>query len=299
MKYPIKKAVFPVAGMGTRFLPATKANPKEMLPIVDKPLIQYAVEEAVAAGITEMIFVTSYSKRAIEDHFDSNFELETKLLQRAKDDVLQIVKNILPSGVKCSYVRQHEALGLGHAVLCARHIVGDEPFAVVLADDLIDGNSSSCLEQMVESYKKNPTSLIAVQQVALAEVYKYGVVDVQGKIDKLARIYNIVEKPQPEQAPSNYAAIGRYILTPEIFDCLEKINPGSGGEIQLTDAIAMLLNYEAVHAFQFKGTRYDCGSKLGYMQANIVYGLKHPEIKDDFRQFLRAMQLAELVETDE
>jgi len=296
MKYPIKKAVFPVAGMGTRFLPATKANPKEMLPIVDKPLIQYAVEEAVAAGITEMIFVTSYGKRAIEDHFDSNFELETKLSQRGKYDVLEIVKNILPKGISCSYVRQHEALGLGHAVLCARHIVGNEPFAVVLADDLIDGNSSTCLEQMVATFQTNPTSTIAVQQVTMSEVHKYGIVDIKDNTHKLSRIFNIVEKPNAEQAPSNLAAIGRYILTPEIFNCLEQIKPGSGGEIQLTDAIAMLLASKPVHAFQFDGTRYDCGSKLEYMQANIVYALKHPEIKVALREFLTQLQVEELAE---
>ncbi|MDF2867381.1 MAG: gtaB [Gammaproteobacteria bacterium] len=296
MKYPIKKAVFPVAGMGTRFLPATKANPKEMLPIVDKPLIQYAVEEAVAAGITEMIFVTSYGKRAIEDHFDSNFELETKLSQRGKYDVLEIVKNILPKGISCSYVRQHEALGLGHAVLCARHIVGNEPFAVVLADDLIDGNSSTCLEQMVATFQTNPTSTIAVQQVTMSEVHKYGIVDIKDNTHKLSRIFNIVEKPNAEQAPSNLAAIGRYILTPEIFNCLEQIKPGSGGEIQLTDAIAMLLASKPVHAFQFDGTRYDCGSKLEYMQANIVYALKHPEIKVALREFLAQLQVEELAE---
>jgi UTP--glucose-1-phosphate uridylyltransferase len=292
----IKKAVFPVAGMGTRFLPATKANPKEMLPIVDKPLIQYAVEEAVAAGITEMVFVTSYSKRAIEDHFDSNFELETKLAQRGKYDILEIVKNILPKGISCSYVRQHEALGLGHAVLCARHIIGNEAFAVVLADDLIDGNSSTCLEQMVGSFQSHPHSTIAVQEVAMSEVHKYGIVDIKGKSEKLSFIANIVEKPKAEQAPSNLAAIGRYILTPQIFNCLEQINPGSGGEIQLTDAIAMLLTTEPVQAFQFDGTRYDCGSKLEYMQANIVYALKHPEIKSALRQFLQQMQLDDLVE---
>ncbi len=293
MQYPIKKAVFPVAGMGTRFLPATKANPKEMLPIVDKPLIQYAVEEAVAAGITEMIFVTSYGKRAIEDHFDSNFELETKLYQRGKHDVLEIVKNILPKGISCSYVRQHEALGLGHAVLCARHIVGNEPFAVVLADDLIDGNSSTCLEQMVMTFQTNPSSTIAVQQVTMSEVHKYGVVDIKNNRHRLSQIFNIVEKPTAAQAPSNLAAIGRYILTPQIFNCLEQIKPGSGGEIQLTDAIAMLLAFEPVHAFQFDGIRYDCGSKLEYMQANIAYALKHPEIKTAFREFLAELKLAE------
>ena len=293
MQYPIKKAVFPVAGMGTRFLPATKANPKEMLPIVDKPLIQYAVEEAVAAGITEMIFVTSYGKRAIEDHFDSNFELETKLSQRGKHDVLEIVKNILPKGINCSYVRQHEALGLGHAVLCARHIVGNEPFAVVLADDLIDSNSSTCLEQMMKTFQSNPSTTIAVQQVTMSEVHKYGIVDIKNHRHRLSQLVNIVEKPRAEQAPSNLAAIGRYILTPQIFNCLEQIKPGSGGEIQLTDAIAMLLNFEPVHAFQFDGIRYDCGSKLEYMQANIAYALKHPEIKTAFREFLVELKLAE------
>lgn len=293
MKQPIKKAIFPVAGMGTRFLPATKANPKEMLPIVDKPLIQYAVEEAIAAGITEMIFVTSYSKRAIEDHFDSNFELETKLAERGKHDVLEIVKNILPKGVYCSYVRQHEALGLGHAVLCARHIVGNEPFAVILADDLIDSNNTPCLAQMIKAFRGQPSSIIAVQPVAMSEVHKYGVVDINNATAKLCKIHNIVEKPKANEAPSNLAAIGRYILTPQIFDYLESIAPGNGGEIQLTDAIASMQADDAVYAFRFDGTRYDCGSKLEYMQANIVYALKHPEISGALRQFLQQLQLQE------
>jgi UTP--glucose-1-phosphate uridylyltransferase len=285
MSSTIKKAVFPVAGMGTRFLPATKANPKEMLPIVDKPLIQYAVEEAVAAGISEMIFVTSYGKRAIEDHFDSNFELETKLAQYGKMEMLEVVKNILPKGISCSYVRQHEALGLGHAVLCARHIIGNEPFAVILADDLIDNDKTTCLEQMVEMFKQEPNSIIAVQQVAKTEVHKYGIVALEQNA-KLAKINCIVEKPSMQNAPSNLAAIGRYVLTPQIFTYLANMKPGKGGEIQLTDAIAELLQHEKVCAFQFDGIRYDCGSKLGYMQASIVYALKHPEIKEAMGQFL-------------
>lgn len=298
MKHLIKKAVFPVAGMGTRFLPATKANPKEMLPIVDKPLIQYAAEEAIAAGITEMIFVTSYSKRAIEDHFDSNFELETKLAQQGKNEFLEIVKNILPKGITCSYVRQHEALGLGHAVLCARHIVGNEPFAVILADDLIHSNHSTCLEQMVSIFKQQPNSIIAIQQVNKDEVHKYGVIEVDGKLDKLLRVKNIIEKPRPMDAPSNLAAIGRYILMPSIFDYLTQIKPGSGGEIQLTDAIAKQLTFETVSALQFDGTRYDCGSKLGYMQANVMYALQHTEINQAFRQFLANIAWTDVVNNE-
>ncbi len=288
MQSIVKKAVFPVAGMGTRFLPATKANPKEMLPIVDKPLIQYAVEEAIAAGITELIFVTSYGKRAIEDHFDSNFELEAKLAQADKLEMLNIVKNILPKGISCSYVRQPEALGLGHAVLCARHIVGEEPFAVVLADDLIDGNHATCLEQMVQMFSQQASSIIAVQAVLESEVHKYGIVALEQE-QHFARIKQIVEKPTAQDAPSRLAAIGRYILTPQVFAYLAKMKPGKGGEIQLTDAIAELLSHEKVFALQFDGTRYDCGSKLGYMQASIVYALKHPEIKQAIRQFITSI----------
>ncbi|HTM64115.1 MAG TPA: UTP--glucose-1-phosphate uridylyltransferase GalU [Gammaproteobacteria bacterium] len=285
----ITKAIFPVAGLGTRFLPATKANPKEMLPIVDKPLIQYAVEEAIAAGITELIFVTSSSKRAIEDHFDSNFELEATLAQRGKDELLEIVRGILPDGVSCAYVRQKYQQGLGHAVLCARQLVVNEPFAVLLADDLIDGGAVPCLTQMVDQFEKTGSSIIAVQKIHPSETVKYGIVDVPSTSDQLSAIRGIVEKPAPQNAPSNLGVVGRYILTPRIFSLLEKTNVGSGGEIQLTDAIAKLVNEEPVRAYQFKGKRYDCGSKLGYLEATIAYALKHPELAEDFRRSLEAV----------
>jgi UTP--glucose-1-phosphate uridylyltransferase len=285
----VTKAVFPVAGLGTRFLPATKANPKEMLPIVDKPLIQYAVEEAVAAGITELIFVTSSSKRAIEDHFDSNFELESNLEERGKFDLLNIVRDILPEGVTCVYVRQTSPRGLGHAVLCAKRIVMNEPFAVLLADDLIDGGGTSCLQQMVKLYDQSQNSVIAVEKIAPSETKKYGVVDVASSLPLIADIQAIVEKPHPDDAPSNLGVVGRYILTPRIFDLLEDTTEGSGGEIQLTDAIAKLLKEQTVQSLQFKGKRYDCGSKLGYLEATIAYALKHPELAKDFRKSLQGL----------
>lgn len=282
----IKKAVFPVAGMGTRFLPATKANPKEMMPVVDKPLIQYAVEEAISAGITEMIFVTSSSKRAIEDHFDSNFELETKLEEQGKQELLDIVRNILPEGISCVYVRQPEALGLGHAVLCAKNIVGNEPFAILLADDLIDAEPKSCLKQMKEAFIEAQASIIAVETIEPEDSDKYGVVAIDKHFHKLGKITHIVEKPKPEVAPSSLAVVGRYILTPGIFAELEKVKPGSNGEIQLTDAISSLLEHESIHALQFSGKRYDCGNKLGYLQAIVTYGLKHPEVAKSFKEYL-------------
>ncbi len=286
----VTKAIFPVAGLGTRFLPATKANPKEMLPIVDKPLIQYAVEEAIAAGITELIFVTSSSKRAIEDHFDSNFELESNLIERGKLDLLEIVRDILPAGVSCAYIRQQSPRGLGHAVLCARQLIGDEPFAVLLADDLIDGaDGGSCLQQMVAAYAMCGGSLLAVQSIARSESAKYGIIapTPASAQQTLLSLSGIVEKPQPAAAPSTLAVVGRYILAPRIFDFLAATAVGSGGEIQLTDAIAALLQREPVHALRFTGKRYDCGSKLGYLQATLVYAMKHPEVADDFREYLQ------------
>ena len=287
MATKIKTAVFPVAGMGTRFLPATKATPKEMLAIVDKPLIQYAVEEAVAAGITELVFVTSSSKRAIEDHFDHNFELETTLAKRGKDELLSIVRDVLPKGVQCVYVRQPEALGLGHAVLCAKHVVGDNPFAVILADDLIDDGDRGCLAQMTELYQDYQCSMLGVEKIPPEDTEKYGVVKIDPNADIQGKISEIVEKPHPADAPSNLAVVGRYILSPRIFDLLEKTGEGAGGEIQLTDAIATLLKYEHVMSLEFEGTRYDCGNKLGYLTATIEYALKHPELKDDFLGYLR------------
>ena len=282
----ISKAVFPVAGLGTRFLPATKASPKEMLPIVDKPLIQYAVEEAVEAGITDMVFVTGRSKRAIEDHFDKAYELETELEMRGRTKMLELLRSMLPKHVNCIYIRQAEALGLGHAVLCAKPIVGEEPFAVILADDLIDAAPGS-LAQMAAVYQQHGTSVIATEQVAPAETSSYGIVDARQTVAPgLLQIQGIVEKPEPDVAPSNMAVVGRYILSPTIFDCLEQVKPGKGGEIQLTDGIAALLTREQVLAYQYQGKRYDCGSKLGYMQANVEFALRHPEIGETFSHWL-------------
>jgi UTP--glucose-1-phosphate uridylyltransferase len=274
--------------MGTRFLPATKANPKEMLAVVDKPLIQYAVEEAIAAGVTELVFVTSSSKRAIEDHFDRNFELETTLAKRGKDELLSIVRDVLPNGVHCVYIRQPEALGLGHAVLCAKNVVGNNPFAVILADDLIDDGERGCLAQMAELYQDYQCSMLGVERIPPEDTDKYGVVKVDPKTDRVGKILEIVEKPHPDDAPSNLAVVGRYILTPRIFDLLEKTGEGAGGEIQLTDAIASLLKYEHVMALEFEGDRYDCGSKLGYLIATVEFALKRPEFKDDFLNYLRS-----------
>jgi len=282
----VSTAVFPVAGLGSRFLPATKANPKEMLPIVDKPLIQYAVEEAVKAGITHMIFITSSSKRAIEDHFDNNFELEARLKEQNKTQLLDIVKDISPKGVKFSYVRQHQALGLGHAISCAEHVVGDNPFAVLLADDLIDDTTAPCLEAMVESYHQDSNSVIAVQQVPKEEVYKYGVVDTVDNNAHFASIKDMIEKPLPQEAPSNLVAIGRYIFEPAIFQYLAKTSFDQRGEIQLTDAIKAMLKTRTVNAYQYQGVRYDCGSKLGYLKASIELGLKHPEVGAQLKEYL-------------
>lgn len=288
MSQSIKTAVFPVAGLGTRFLPATKANPKEMLPVVDKPLIQYAVDEAIAAGVTELIFVTSSSKRAIEDHFDRNFELETVLKDRNKDDLLSIVHNVLPEGVHCVYIRQTEALGLGHAVLCAKNVVGNKPFAVILADDLIDDGDRGCLAQMAEHFAEHQCSMLGVERVPEEETEKYGIVNTEPVGDNISKVSAIVEKPSPDVAPSNMAVVGRYILTPRIFDLLEKTERGAGGEIQLTDAISTLLKYEHVIAHEFEGARYDCGSKLGYLTATVEYALKHPEVKEEFLSYLKS-----------
>ena len=287
MPSSIKKVVFPVAGMGTRFLPATKANPKEMLPIVDKPLIQYAVEEAIEAGCTELVFITGRNKRSIEDHFDKAYELENELAIRNKEKLLNIVQNILPSNVSCIYIRQTVALGLGHAVLCAKPAVGNEPFAVILADDLIDAPKGA-LRQMIEVYEQTGVSVLGVEEVEKSQTKSYGIV-ATGELDGRQRIENIVEKPHPEEAPSNLAVVGRYILTPRIFDFLATIQRGAGGEIQLTDAIARLLQYETVIAYPFVGKRYDCGSKLGYVQATVDLGLKHPEIGDALAQYLRTL----------
>jgi len=285
----ITKAVFPVAGLGTRFLPATKASPKEMLPVVDKPLIQYAVEEAVAAGITELVFITGRSKRAIEDHFDKAFEVESELTSRGKHAMLAMVRDVVPSHVKCIYVRQQEALGLGHAVLCAQPVVGDQPFAVMLADDLIDAKPP-VMKQMVDVYRRERCSLLGVQQIARAETRQYGIVKPGRREGNLHPVLAIVEKPVAAKAPSLLGVVGRYILSPRIFHHLQTIKPGAGGEIQLTDGIAALLREERVLAHQFAGVRYDCGSKLGYLKANVAYGLKHPEVAREFARHLSTLR---------
>ncbi|MBA3032238.1 MAG: UTP--glucose-1-phosphate uridylyltransferase GalU [Gammaproteobacteria bacterium] len=284
----VTKAVFPVAGMGTRFLPATKASPKEMLPIVDKPLIQYAVEEAVAAGITDMIFVTGRSKRAIEDHFDKAYELENELERRGKTELLEFVQNLLPRNINCIYMRQAEALGLGHAVLCAEPVVGDEPFAVLLADDLLD-NGTPVIKQMVDAYDYYRCSVLGVQDVPRADTASYGIVAAQPLAGRVERINAMVEKPQPDVAPSTLAVVGRYVLTPRIFHHLKNVRAGAGGEIQLTDAISSLLSEQQVLAYRYEGVRYDCGSKLGYLQATVEYALRHPEVGVEFAAYLRTL----------
>lgn len=287
----VTKAVFPVAGLGTRFLPATKASPKEMLPIVDKPLIQYAAEEAIAAGATELIFITGRNKRSIPDHFDKSYELEAELEGRGKEQMLDEIRNILPKGVTCIYIRQSEALGLGHAVLCAKPVVGDEPFAVILADDLIDG-SPTVMKQMVDAYNQYSSSILGVEDVQPSETASYGIVDAEEISSDTLQLRGIVEKPHPKDAPSNLAVVGRYILTPRIFDCLENVQPGKGGEIQLTDGIAALMEHEKVMAYRFKGKRYDCGSKLGYVKANVEYAMRHAEIGAEFLEYLRTIKIA-------
>ena len=284
----VTKAVFPVAGMGSRFLPATKASPKEMLPIVDKPLIQHAVEEAMSAGITEMIFITGRGKRAIEDHFDKAYEMEAELAARGKWELLELVRGIIPKHVNCVYIRQVDTLGLGHAVMCAASVIGNHPFAVILADDLIDATPTAT-QQMVDIFEYRHCSIVGVQTVPLAESSSYGMVKSTPVGEGLHEIEGIVEKPKPEEAPSNLGVVGRYILTPQIFHHLHTIKPGAGGEIQLTDAIAALLQEEPILAYAFQGTRYDCGSKLGYVQATIEYGLRHPEVRDGLRQYVKSV----------
>lgn len=287
MSKKITKAVFPVAGLGTRFLPATKASPKEMLPIVDKPLIQYAVEEAVAAGIDTMVFITGRSKNAITDHFDKAYELEKELEAKGKTDMLKLIRDIVPPHVSCIFIRQAEALGLGHAVYCARPVVGDEPFAVILADDMIEDTGRGCMAQMVNLYEQTHSSILGVERINPADTASYGIVKIGDVADKSAPVEFIVEKPKPEDAPSNLAVVGRYILTPAIFDKIKKTGRGAGGEIQLTDAIADLLKDEQVLAYEFEGHRYDCGSKLGFLIATVEQALLHTELKDDFLAYLK------------
>jgi UTP--glucose-1-phosphate uridylyltransferase len=282
----IRKAVFPVAGLGTRFLPATKSSPKEMLPIVDKPLIQYAAEEAVAAGIDVLIFIIGRNKNSIADHFDKSYELEIELEESGNQKMLDIVRNILPPHVDCIYIRQAEALGLGHAVLCAKSVVGDEPFAVLLADDLIDSDEQTCLAQMVDIYNQQHSSILGVEQVPHETVNRYGIVASEPIAERLRKVSAIVEKPAIDEAPSNLAVVGRYILTPRIFGLLEKTRRGVGNEIQLTDAIAKLIDEEPVFAYDFHGRRFDCGSKLGYLKATVEYALQHPELRSEFSAYL-------------
>ena len=285
----ITKAVFPVAGMGSRFLPATKASPKEMMPVVDKPLIQYAVEEAVAAGITDMVFITGHNKRAIEDHFDKAYELEAELAMRGKEALLRVVREVIPAHVNCIYIRQTEPLGLGHAVLCAQPVVQNEPFAVILADDLIDGDIP-VVKQMVDVFERHQCSVLGVQNVPREQTRQYGIVSSTALETNLESVSGIVEKPRPEDAPSTLAVVGRYVLTPRIFHHLENVQAGAGGEIQLTDGIAALMREEKMLAYRFNGTRYDCGAKLGYLKAMVALGLKHPEVRDEFAAYLQSLK---------
>jgi UTP--glucose-1-phosphate uridylyltransferase len=289
VKRKVHMAVFPVAGLGTRFLPATKASPKEMLPIVDKPLIQYAVEEAVAAGVNTLVFIIGRTKNAIADHFDKAYELEAELEARGKKDLLQVVQGIVPHHVHCVYIRQAEALGLGHAVLCAKPVVGEQPFAVLLADDLIENGQDGALKQMADHFDKYQCSILGVERIPESETQKYGVIKPLSFAQRLSNLDGIVEKPKPQDAPSNLAVVGRYILTPRIFDLLERTPRGAGNEIQLTDGIAALLQEEQVLAYEFEGRRYDCGSKLGYLKATIEYGLRHEELGEAFRTYLQSL----------
>jgi UTP--glucose-1-phosphate uridylyltransferase len=287
----VRKAVFPVAGLGTRFLPATKASPKEMLPVVDKPLIQYAAEEAVSGGAKHLVFITGRHKRSIEDHFDKAYELEAELEGAGKAKLLDAVRNVLPRDVDCIFLRQPEALGLGHAVLCAKPVVGNEPFAIILADDLIRNDEQGVVEQMSEVYERTGASVLSVQEVPPDETDKYGIVETEEQSDGSLRVISIVEKPKPQDAPSNLAVVGRYLLTPTIFEKLEQTKPGAGGEIQLTDAIAALLAEETVIAYPFAGKRYDCGSKIGYLEATVEYALAHEELGDRFKAYLQSLSV--------
>ncbi len=285
----ITKAVFPVAGLGSRFLPATKASPKEMMPVVDKPLIQYAVEEAVAAGITDMVFITGRNKRAIEDHFDTAYEIEAELFARGKSELLRAVQEVIPKHVNCIYIRQSETLGLGHAVLCAQPVVHNEPFAVILADDLIAGDIS-IIKQMADVYQRYQCSVLGVEDVPRSQTGHYGIVSSSNLEQNLEQVHAIVEKPSPSDAPSTLAVVGRYVLTPRIFHHLAKLQAGAGGEIQLTDGISALIKEEKVLAYRFNGIRYDCGSKLGYLKATVAFGLKHPELSEEFAAYLATIK---------
>ena len=287
----VKTAVFPVAGLGTRFLPATKSVAKEMLSIVDKPLIQYGAEEAIEAGINKLVFIVGRTKNSIIDHFDKSYELETELEIRGKHDLLKIVKDVIPDGVSCVFIRQSEALGLGHAVLCAEAAVGHEPFAVILPDDLIRNEGNGCVKQMVQVFDEYQSSIIGTQTVAIEESDKYGMVAGAQVADRIARVEQIVEKPLPAEAPSDQAIVGRYVLTPAIFDILRTTQRGAGDEIQLTDAIASLREHEQVLSYSFEGRRYDCGSKIGYLQATVEFALEHEELASEFKNYLKQLNL--------
>ena len=283
MKAKLTKAVFPVAGIGSRFLPATKASPKEMMPIVDKPLIQYAVEEAVEAGITDMIFITGRNKRTIEDHFDKAYEVESELAAQGKTELLEMVRSVIPRGINCIYIRQAEALGLGHAVLCARPVVNDEPFAVILADDLIDGKPP-VIRQMTDMFDRHGCSVLGVEEIPREQTRQYGIVSFESVVGGVDRITAIVEKPEPAAAPSNLAVVGRYVLTPRIFHHLERVTAGAGGEIQLTDAMIQLSRTQPFYGLKFEGRSFDCGSKIGFLTANVAYALERPDIAPEFRK---------------
>jgi UTP--glucose-1-phosphate uridylyltransferase len=287
----VKTAVFPVAGLGTRFLPATKSVAKEMLSIVDKPLIQYGAEEAIEAGINKLVFIVGRTKNSIIDHFDKSYELETELEIRGKLDLLKIVKDVIPDGVACVFIRQSEALGLGHAVLCAEAAVGNHPFAVILPDDLIRNEGDGCVKQMVKVFDEYQSSVIGTQTVAIEESDKYGMVAGERITDRIARVEQIVEKPAPSEAPSDQAIVGRYVLTPAIFDVLRTTQRGAGDEIQLTDGIAGLREHEQVLSYSFEGRRYDCGSKMGYLQATVEFALEHDELAEDFKKYLKQLEL--------
>ena len=286
----IKKVVFPVAGLGTRFLPATKVSPKEMLPIVDKPLIQHAAEEAVNSGINQLIFIIGRTKNVIIDHFDSAPELENELILKKKNTLLKIVKKIVPKNVNCFFVRQNTPSGLGHAIHCAKNIIQDDPFAVVLADDLIK-SKVPCLKQMIDMYYQKQSSIISVEAINRKDSDKYGIIEPKKKVGNLYNIKSIVEKPSPKNAKSNIAVVGRFILTPAIFSKIEKSKPGTGNEIQLTDAISDLMKDEDVYGYQFEGKRFDCGSKIGYLKASVEYALEHSEVKKDFKAYLKKLKL--------
>ena len=286
----IKKVVFPVAGLGTRFLPATKSSPKEMLPIVDKPLIQYAAEEAVASGIKELIFIIGRTKNVIMDHFDSAPELENELIAKNKKNLLKLVQKIVPKSIDCFFVRQNKPSGLGHAIHCAKNIVNNEPFAVILADDLIK-SQKPCLKQLIDIYYEKESTIVALEKIKKSESSKYGIVEYHSKYKDLYHIKSIVEKPSPKMAKSNLAVVGRYVFTPEIFTKIEKVSPGNGKEIQITDAIADLMQNQPIHGYIFEGKRFDCGSKLGYLQATIEYALDHDELSSKFRNYLKKLKI--------